>query len=246
MSTHPNQFPVPTGFVLGVLGGVAVSMGLVGLVVGMNFGGVSAPGYAVAPTQVAAGDAPVVMPEPPPPADAPKVDPKTDHIRGNPNAQVTIIEYSDYECPFCKRHHPTMKQVLEKYGDKVNWVYRHFPLSFHPSAQKAAEASECAAELGGNEMFWKYSDALMGLTQISVDQLVPTAKTVGLDEAKFKSCLDSGKWADKVAQQMKGGTAAGVNGTPGNIVVSKDGDSQLVSGAVPLASFTSVIDGMLN
>ena len=86
-----------------------------------------------------------------------------DHILGNPQAPVKVIEFSDLECPFCKRFHPTMKQIIEEYGkdSRVAWVYRHFPLdSLHSRARKEAEASECAAELGGNEKFWAYIDPL--------------------------------------------------------------------------------------
>ena len=88
--------------------------------------------------------------------DVTPVDPEADHIRGDKDAAFTIIEYSDFECPFCSRHHPTLKQLIEDEPD-VNWVYRHFPLGFHASAQRAAEASECANEQG---KFWEYTDMI--------------------------------------------------------------------------------------
>jgi protein-disulfide isomerase len=93
---------------------------------------------------------------------------ENDHIRGNPNADIVIVEYSDTECPFCKQFHETMKRVIEEYGadGKVAWVYRHFPIpSLHPKAPKQAEALECAAEQGGNEVFWKYTDKLYETTE---------------------------------------------------------------------------------
>lgn len=91
-----------------------------------------------------------------------------DHVRGNPNAKIVIVEYSDTECPFCKQFHTTMKQIIEQYGASgdVAWVYRHFPIpSLHPKAHKQSEALECAAEQGGNEMFWKYTDKVYEITK---------------------------------------------------------------------------------
>ncbi len=174
-----------------------------------------------------------------------------DHIRGNKNAQLAIIEYSDLECPFCKQFHPTMKQVLDAYGGKVMWVFRHFPLSFHVNAQKEAEASECAWDQGGNDAFWKYVDTIYERTTsngtgYSLDNLVPLAGELGLSKETFKTCLDSGKFTKYVQDEETGGTAAGVNGTPGNIVLdTKSGKSQTLPGAVPFAQVKQVIDGML-
>src|SRR5690349_16280049 len=89
-----------------------------------------------------------------------------DHIYGNPDAPISLVEYSDFECPFCKRFHSTAKEIIDAYGGKVNWVYRHFPLSMHnPGAEKQAEASECVAQLGGNDAFWKYANAIYARTQ---------------------------------------------------------------------------------
>jgi len=174
-----------------------------------------------------------------------------DHIRGNKNAKVTLVEYSDMECPFCKRFHPTMQQVMADYGDKVKWVYRHFPLSFHANAQKEAEASECAAKLGGNDGFWKYTDKIFEKTTsngtgFALDQLVPLAKEIGLNESKFKSCLDTGEFAQKVKDQITTGTAEGVTGTPGTIIIDAKGGTQLVPGAVPYEQIKPMIEKALS
>lgn len=175
---------------------------------------------------------------------------KDDHIRGANNPQVTLIEYSDFECPFCKRFHQTMQQVMITYQDQVAWAYRHFPLSFHANAQKEAEASECANELGGNDAFWKYTDAIFERTTsngtgFALNQLVPLAKELGLPEAKFKECLDSGKYAAHVNQDLAEGQQSGVNGTPGTFVVSQDGKQQYIPGALPWEQVKSVIDSLL-
>lgn len=173
-----------------------------------------------------------------------------DHVRGDKNAKVALIEYSDLECPFCKRFHPTMQQVMKEYGDKVKWVYRHYPLSFHANAQKEAEASECAAKLGGNDVFWKYVDAILERTTsngtgFALDQLGPLARELGLNESKFKTCLDDGEFSQKVKDQMAKGTEEGVTGTPGTIILAGNGNTQLVPGALPFDQIKPMIDAAL-
>lgn len=233
-----------------------VSMVLIGLVIGFSAAKISGSpiGGKTAPTPTAQQPTPTAPQRPPQPEtaqDVPPVDPQKDHIRGNPNAQVAVIEYSDFECPFCKRVHPTYQQIMKEYGDKVMWVYRHYPLSFHANAQKEAEASECVAELGGNDAFWKFTDAIYERTTsqgtgFALDKLAPLAKEVGVNEARFQSCLDSGKYAQKVKDDMDGGNKAGVNGTPGNIIVNlKTQKNSLVSGAQPFENFKSAIDSLL-
>lgn len=135
---------------------------------------------------------------------------KDDHILGNPNADVVIVEYSDPECPFCKQFHETMHQVINQYGGdgKVAWVYRHFPIpQLHPKAQKEAEALECAAEQGGNDMFWKYTDKVYETTQSnnSLDDGVynlPADPPIGPDGKPYytqktpRSTTDAGQLSD--------------------------------------------------
>lgn len=176
---------------------------------------------------------------------------KDDHVKGDRNARILLIEYSDIECPFCKKFHETPQQLINDYKGKVAWVYRHFPLSFHANAQKEAEATECANEQGGNDAFWKYLDTLFEKTTsngtgFALDQLSPLAKELGLNEAKFKECLDSGKYADHVKKDIDEGTKAGVTGTPGNILLdTKTGKTKLIPGALPTEQFKTEIDTML-
>ncbi len=169
----------------------------------------------------------------------------TDHIRGNLSAPVTIVEFSDLECPFCKAFHPTVKQTLEEYGGKVRWVYKHFPIdSLHPKARKEAEASECAGELGGNDAFWAYIDRVFEITPsnngLDSAKLPQVAQELGLDRTKFETCLNSGKYASKVEAQYQEGLKAGVNGTPGSFV-----NGVSVKGAVPYAQLKQTIDSQL-
>lgn len=172
-----------------------------------------------------------------------------DHIRGNQDAKIVLIEYSDFECPFCARFHPTMETIKEEFGDDVAWVFRHYPLSFHPNAQKAAEASECVAEQKGNEGFWAYTDAIFEINQrlgtISATNITEAAQTAGANMTTFQECLDSGKMAQKVTDQMAGGTAAGVSGTPGTIIVAQDGSVELINGALPVEQVRAMIQNYL-
>lgn len=178
----------------------------------------------------------------------PKVD-NNDHIRGNAQAKVVLVEYSDYECPYCAKFHSTMLQVMEEMGDKVAWVYRHYPLSFHPNAQKAAEGGECVSKLGGSDAFWKYSDTLAGVNsrdgQLSPEAITEAAATAGVNASAFKSCLDSDEMANKVKDIANAGGVAGVTGTPGTIVIVDGAAQELIPGALPYASVQATIEKYL-
>jgi len=173
----------------------------------------------------------------------------SDHIRGNPNAPIKIVEYSDTECPFCKRFHDTMKEVMDEYGKngKVAWVYRHFPLiQLHSKATKEAEATECANELGGPDGFWAYIDRLFEITPsnngLDLNELPKIAQYIGLDVNKFTTCLASGKYIKHIEEDTQNATATGGNGTPWSIVVAKNGKKYPLSGAQPYASVRQLIE----
>lgn len=155
--------------------------------------------------------------------------------RGPENAPVTIVEFSDFQCPFCSRAVETVDKVMETYPGKVRLVFRQFPLDFHPQAQKAAEASLCAADQG---KFWEVHDLMFqNQQQLQADQLKGYAKTAGLDVEKFNKCLDSGEKAAKVQEDLQAGKAAGVRGTPAFFI-----NGVFLNGAVPLEEFKKVID----
>lgn len=177
-----------------------------------------------------------------------------DHIRGNPNAPVKIVEYSDFECPFCKGFHATMKQVMDEYGasGKVAWVYRHFPLEqLHPvKARKEAVATECANEQGGNDAFWKYADRFFELTpsnnQTDIDTVLPQiAKEIGLNVATFNECLASTKYDQHIENEVQNAVATGGQGTPWSIVVGKDEKKYPLSGAQPYPNVKQLIEAAL-
>jgi len=158
--------------------------------------------------------------------------------RGPKDAPVTIVEFSDFQCPFCSRLYPTVEQVKTTYGDKVRLVFRQFPLNFHQFAQKAAEASLCADEQG---KFWEMHNAMFSnQNELAVDKLKEKAAGMGLKAEQFNSCLDGGKFAPKVAEDLKAGSAAGVSGTPALFI-----NGRFISGAVPYADIAKVIDDEL-
>jgi protein-disulfide isomerase len=155
--------------------------------------------------------------------------------KGPEQAPVTIIEFSDFECPYCKRVVPTLDQIDEKFGEQVRIVYRHYPLSIHPNAQKAAEASLCADDQG---KFWEMHDLLFEEQQkLAVDDLKEKAARLELDAAAFGECLDSGRHAEKVKADFAAGSVAGVDGTPAFFV-----NGRFISGAVPFETIAPVIE----
>ena len=175
-----------------------------------------------------------------------------DHIYGDLNAPISLIEYSDIECPYCKRFHPTAKKIVDNSGGKVNWVYRHFPLGFHnPLAQQEAEATECAALLGGNEAFWRYANMLYERTRsngngLKAELLTPFAGEIGLDEVKFKECLESGRMTARVQEDVDEGTRIGISGTPGNIILNNETREVIVAaGALPYEDLRRMTNSLL-
>lgn len=235
VSPQPKNLSIPTAI---VIAGILIAGGLFfGLK--SNSGG----------SKVANAPQPQGVAQPTRDLEQMKVVSKNDHIRGNSDAQVKIVEYSDTECPFCKRFHGTMKEVMDAYGKdgKVAWVYRHFPLDqLHPKARKEAVALECANEQGGNDKFWSYADRLYEVTPanngLDPAELPKIAQYVGLDIAKFNTCLGSTKYDAHIEEEVQNATATGGNGTPWSIVVSKNGKKYPLSGAQPLASVKQIIE----
>lgn len=234
-------------FILGLVGGMLVlcTIGffiLLSMVLGgkdLNLGSGSGDKYAAAPSPSPSAGAPEELPT------VGEVKPigSDDHVRGSKNAQVTLYEWSDFECPFCSRFHPSMVQLMNEYEGKVKWVYRHFPLSFHPQATPSANASECAAEQG---KFWEYADELFANQARLSDALYSElASKLKLNTGKFDSCYKAKKYQAKITSNMNDGSAAGVTGTPGTIIVAKDGTKQLVPGAVPYEQLKAMVDAAL-
>ncbi|MBU6231028.1 thioredoxin domain-containing protein [Patescibacteria group bacterium] len=187
-----------------------------------------------------------------------------DHILGNPNAPIKIVEFSDPSCPYCKAFNPTMVQIMDEYGPSGNvaWVYRSFPLDkpdanghiLHPNAGHESQALECAASLGGNDKFWAYEKELYTVTPsvtaqtpngLDQSQLPKIAQDVGLDPAAFSACLSSGKFKAKVDASYTQGLNAGVNGTPTSFIITPAGSDIALPGAQPYSTIKNMIDSLL-
>jgi protein-disulfide isomerase len=155
--------------------------------------------------------------------------------KGPANAPVTIIEFSDFECPYCVRAEESVKKVLEAYKDKVRLVYRDYPLPFHAKAQKASEAAICAGDQG---KYWEmHAKLFANQSALDVPQLKQHAKDVGVDVAKFDKCLDGGDKAKAVEAHKKAGEEAGVTGTPAFFI-----NGRPLTGAQPFEKFKEIID----
>jgi protein-disulfide isomerase len=233
-----NQFLIPAAIVIAgalIAGGLYFS----------NLGSGSQPVTNTGNTQPVAQ-----APEPTGSIDAVRPVTSEDHIKGNPDALIKIVEYSDFECPFCKRFHDTMNEVMDKYGDsgEVAWVFRQFPLEqLHPvKAQAVAVASECAAELGGNDAFWKFTDGYFNVTlggnRTDIETVIPQlVKDIGLNQAAFQTCLESGKYDDHIAADVANAVETGGGGTPWSVMIGPDGTTYPINGAQPLAAVEQLI-----
>jgi protein-disulfide isomerase len=191
----------------------------------------------------AASSAPTVTNDP---ADA-----DDDPFIGEEDAPVTIIEFTDFQCPFCSRHfEQTFGQIKKDYVDtgKVKYVSRDYPLSFHPNADEAAEAANCAND---QDKYWEMHDKLFSNqgTWSNLSDAVPTFKQyatdIGLNASEFASCIDANTHADEIAADLADGSASGISGTPGFWLIGPDGEGQLISGAYPYDTFKAAIDSYL-
>lgn len=174
----------------------------------------------------------------------------SDHILGGRDSQVYLIEYSDFQCPYCQRFHGVTKQILDAYEGQVSLVYRHFPLDqIHPQARPAALASECIANIAGQDAFWQFADSVFedSMTQGNkLADLTSLATAVGANASNFNHCLEDKQFEDVVNADYQSGLAVGVTGTPGNLIVNQKGEVWLVPGALPFEQMKLAIDEALS
>ena len=186
-----------------------------------------------------------------------------DHLLGNPNAPIKLIEYSDLSCPYCKEFNPTMEQVMDTYGPggKVAWIYRHFPLYQpvdgvipHPNSLIQAEALECAAQLGGNSGFFAFEKKWFSVfpddgagrgATIDREVIRKTAEDIGLDAVSFNECVSSGRFKSRIEQSFADSLKAGVTGTPLTIMVTPSGNQIPLIGVQPFTTLKRAIDTLI-
>lgn len=210
--------------------------------------GVGTGGRSDLPAAPAEPSAPPVTPAPTVGAIRP-IGP-ADHVRGATTPTVTLIEYSDLECPFCKRFHVTLQQLLAEYPTQVQWVYRHYPIEqLHSQASKEAEAVECAAEQG---KFWELTDKIYEVTPsndgLDLKQLPTLAREVGVANIpQFEQCLSTGKYAARIAEDLVDAEASGATqfGTPYSVLLKADGTKVPFSGAQPYTSLKKAVEELL-
>jgi protein-disulfide isomerase len=189
-------------------------------------------------------------PSQPPRAVTGKVDIQGNPTLGSEAASVVLVEFSDFQCPFCGRHSKnTFPQIKKEFVDtgKIRYVYKDFPLAFHKLAQKAAEAAHCAGEEG---KYWEMHELIFENQQkMAEDDLIGHSEELGLDKTAFKRCLDEGKYAEGIKEDIKHGSQSGVTGTPSFILgkVNKEGvvEGDIIKGALPYAVFKAAIEAKL-
>lgn len=166
-----------------------------------------------------------------------------DHVKGTKNANIVLVEYSDFQCPYCASFHPTVKEFLTKYPD-VAFVFRTLPLDFHQFAAERAKAGECAVKLGGADMFWTYADTVFGSTDLNNVDLAQVGTQLGLNSASFAECIKSTEFDKKISDTSDGGkkflsaiSQSGGYGTPGAVIINQTKKiAEQLGGAVPLTA----------
>lgn len=157
-----------------------------------------------------------------------------DNIRGNLNAPVKVVEFSDFECIFCKNFHSTMKMITEEYEGQVAWVYRHFITGLFFRSERIAIASECVAEQGGNDAFWAFADEYFSLApssdMMSMTEVFNIVEKIGLDKREFDECRASDRYMEKIQRHTENGAASGAEGTPYSVVIGSDGETYVING----------------
>ncbi len=176
---------------------------------------------------------------------------ETDYVRGNPNAPILMIEYSDYDCPFCKEYHTTLNKIMNEYGvsGKVAWVYRQFPLpQLHPNAPEISEAALCVGSLGGSTAFWKFTDMIFEERSINEQtnmvKLPDYATEAGVEKGAYMNCLSSNQMEDKVKSQADEALELGAVGTPYTVLIVGN-EQAIISGAQSYEVVKSIIDNLL-
>jgi len=173
--------------------------------------------------------------------DSPSRD-KDAHMYGNPKADITIVEFSDYECPFCARLHPTLKRIVDESEGAISWEYRHLPLPSHRNAERAALVGECVARELGNDAFWQYTDTVFDNQQsVNTTFLTGVATNLGIREDKLEQCMQTDDVYEQVATDLATARAFGGSGTPFSVVVFADETTRSVSGALPYQNWISLL-----
>jgi protein-disulfide isomerase len=174
----------------------------------------------------------------------------SDYIRGNGNAQIMIVTYSDYDCPHCARFHQTMKLIMQEYGltGEIGWVYRQFPIeSLHPNSVRLSEAGLCVGELGGSTAFWEFTDLLYerrdDVGPANITRIDEFAERAGVEFGPFNLCLESGRMRDAAVASFEEALALGAEGTPFSLVIAGDQTVPL-RGALPLENVRSLIEAI--
>jgi protein-disulfide isomerase len=168
----------------------------------------------------------------------------SDHIIGSPTAPIVMVEYSDFQCPYCQMIYPSLKQIQSTSNGQIAWVMREFPLyQIHPQAMPAANAAECIAAQLGNTGFWKYADTVFNnQASLNPDYSTSLAKQFGANMDQYNSCVTNSTYLSKIQQETTDAENSGGNGTPFTVIINtKTGKQYPISGALPLAQIQSVI-----